>query len=443
MQLLNKNLFWCAAICFFMFIFSSCDKVDVTLDDSNSAVDPNVTYFENYKVEIATYKPDSFLTSPHEIFAIGKHNDPVFGKVSASSYAELALPLKNNVLDKDVQFDSLELILKPTGQFYGDSTLLFGIKAYQLTTQVTNSDLGNVFYNTSSFSYNPVVIGQQTFSLSGKTGELLHIRLPDNMGNDLLTKFQAGEDVVSTQENFADYFKGIVLMPDDNTDHAIGYFKAGTDTALLRLHYHKNVVFSDPGYLDFNFRKERQFNHISFDHTGTILSPVFIPNKKQLIPSTDTYGQCYLNSNLGSMIKISFPTLLNLKELHPYIQVIKAELVIRPDKKSQVIPYSLPKVLNLYTTDDNNNPIGLITDPSTGITEQGNLVIDYLYGENTAYSFDITAFINSKIKEGQFSTSALMLENTQEFNDGSIQRLIINDQSNNKSIQLKLYLLGL
>jgi hypothetical protein len=442
MQLFAKKLFWPGCFVLFAIIFYSCDKVDVTLDDSNSAIDPNITYFDNYTVDIATYKPDSFLTSSHEIFCVGAHTDPVFGKVMASSYAEIALPITNSVLAHDVQFDSLELILKSTGQFYGDSALPFTIKVSRLNTQIQNAELGNSFYNTSAFNYNPASIGQQTFNLAGKTGELLHIRLQDNIGNDLLAKFKSGDDVISSQENFSGYFSGIVLTTGTN-NNTIAYFKAGTDAALLRLHYHNNFVFSDPGYLDLNFTKARQFNHISFDHTGTILSPAFIVNKQQLIPSTDSHAQSFLNSNLGSSIKISFPTLLNLKELHPYVEVIKAELVIRPDTKSLSVPYSLPQALQLYTTDDTNALSSILGDPETGSAQTGKLFIDYLYGENTAYSFDITTFINSKIKEGQFSTSALMLTNALDQNDSGIQRLIMNDQSNNKSIQLKLYVLGL
>jgi len=423
-------------------ILSSCDKVNVTLDDGET-VDPNITYFANYKTEIATYKPDSFLTSSHKIFCVGTHTDPVFGKITASSYAQIALPLSNKVLSQDVLFDSLELIIKSTGSFYGDSTLPFRIQAYQLTENIINTVSSNTFYNTTAFLYNPVPIGAQTFNLNGRTGEVMHMRLSASIGNDLLNKFKGGDDAISTEENFINYFKGIMIAPDNSVTNTVGFFNAATDTALLRLHYHKNVVYSDPGYMDMNFTTEKQFNHISFDHSSSLLAGIFLQNTHQLLSSTDTYRQSFLNNNLGSSIKISFPTLLDLKELHPYIKVIKAELLIKPDTKTLRVPYELPKTLYLYTTDATNSILGFVADPVTGGIQSGSLVVDHLYAENTSYYFDVTSFINAKITEGSFSTSALLLSGSYSSEDAGMQRLIINDQGSSNGIQLKLYLLGL
>jgi len=438
---IRKNIVIIIGLLVFIVAISSCDKVNVTLDDT-SGTDPNITYFENYKTEIATYKPDSFATSYHEVFSVGSHVDPVFGKVTANSYAQVELPLSNKVLDQSVTFDSLELVLRSNGQFYGDSSLPISLQVYHLSQLIQNTITGDTYYNNDSFTHDPVPIGQQRLSLYGRTGELLHIRLSDNLGQELLDKFKAGSDEISTQDNFSNYFKGIFITSDNSVTNSVAYFNSGTDSALLRLHYHQNVVFSTPDYMDMNYTKARQFNHVSFDHTGTIFSTV-INNTTQLIPSTDTYGQSFLNSNLGTYIKISFPTLLNLKELHPYIQVVKAELIIKPDIKSFTAPYQLPNALYLLTTDNTNVPVDAITDPVTESIEWGNLNIDHLYAENTSYSFDITKFINTKIGEGQFSTSALLLTNSLSGNTAGIQRLITNDQSNNKGIQLKLYVLGL
>lgn len=420
---------------------SSCDKVNVTLDDT-AGTDPNITYFENYKTEIATYKPDSFATSYHQVFCVGTHADPVFGKITANSYAQVELPLTNKVLNQSVTFDSLEVVLKSNGQFYGDSSLPVSLQVYQLSEMIQNVVSGDTYYNNDSFTHNPIPIGQQAFNLYGRTGDLLHIRLDDNIGQDLLAKLIAGSDEISTQENFSNYFKGIFITSDNSVTHSVNYFTAGTDSALLRLHYHQNIAIPTDEYLDLNYTKARQFSHVSFDHTGTVFSSV-VNNTTQVIPSTDVSGQAFLNSNFGTSIKISFPTLLDLKELHPYIQIVKAELIIKPDIKSITPPYQLPNALYLYTTDDTNSPIEATTNPVTQLLQNGDLVIDHLYAENTVYSYDVTKFINSKIAEGQFSTSALLLTNSLSGNAAGIQRLIINDQSNAKGIQLKLYVLGL
>ena len=144
------------------------------------------------------------------------------------------------------------------------------------------------------------------------------------------------------------------------------------------------------------------------------------------------------------MIKISFPDLLTLKELHPYIKIMKAVLLVKPDSRSSVFPYLLPAELNLYTTDETNVLIsGIYDGNTTPALQTGSLYIDALYGENTSYSYDITSFINTKLAEGQFSKSALLLSPSVSSLDAGPQRLIVNDETAGRSVQLKLYVLGL
>ena len=121
----------------------------------------------------------------------------------------------------------------------------------------------------------------------------------------------------------------------------------------------------------------------------------------------------------------------------------KAILQIKPDYRSMVFPYQLPQTLSLYSTDQNNALSAGTFDDGTTTLQTGNLVIDNLYGQNTYYSYDITTFINTKITEGQFSTSALLLHPMLSSYDAGTQRLILHDQAGNQSVQLKLYVLGL
>ena len=143
------------------------------------------------------------------------------------------------------------------------------------------------------------------------------------------------------------------------------------------------------------------------------------------------------------MVKINIPDLLSLKELHPFVQVLKAELILRPAPGTYSYPYQLPPALSLYSTDESNALTAQLTDASGQSTLTGDLVIDLLYGEQTFYSFDITSFIKSVISEGQFSKSALMLTASSGTSETSLERLVINDQTLAKGIQLKLHVLGL
>jgi hypothetical protein len=141
-------------------------------------------------------------------------------------------------------------------------------------------------------------------------------------------------------------------------------------------------------------------------------------------------------------IKIGFPSILNLKELYPYIKVIKAELVIKPSSGTYSYPNRLPSTLHLYST-DNNNGLNVLFRDDQQQPLTGNLQIDKLYGEQTQYTYNVTSFISNLIEEGPFSKNALLLTSPAGISASGFQRLIVNDQTLAKSIQLKLYILGL
>ncbi|MDD2792917.1 MAG: DUF4270 family protein [Sediminibacterium sp.] len=430
-------------VALFFSIVSACEKVSVGFGDTVSSTDPNLTYIDNYSVELSTYKPDSFLTSSHQVFSIGYHADSDFGIIRAGSFAQINLPVINPLADINAEFDSLEIILKPTGQFYGDSSSSMKITIYRLTENIKNDFLGDYYYNSSSFAHDPVLIGQKEINLSGRTGTEIHIKLSDALGKELLNKFRSGHTDISTEAAFLNYFKGIYITTDSLQTNTIGYFKAHSDSVLLRLNYKERGLYTENKLLNFSFTSAKQFNQINFRKTNAKLSD-FEDSKTQLIDSRYSGDQAFFHSSMSSKIKISFPDLLNLKELHPYIKIIKAVLVIKPDPVSFSRPYQLPTALNLYSTDETNTGIAGITDvTSTGTLQTGNLYIDGLFGENTNYSYDITSFITAKMAEGRFSTSALLLTSAQTSIDAATERLILNNQRNKRPIQLKLYVLGL
>jgi len=424
-------------------VLASCEKINIAFGETASETDPNLTYFENYKTDIATYKPDSFLTSAHQVFSLGYHTDDAFGVIKAGSYAQINLPLVNTLLNVSAVFDSLELIIKPTGAFYGDSGRSMKINVHRLTENIVNAEKNDYFYSTSSFRYDPDPIGQQQVNLYGRAGTEIRIKLSDILGKELLEKFKSNADDIATTAAFISYFKGIYINTDSVETNSIAYFSSASDSTLIRLTYHETGLDERKKHLDFSYAQTKQFNRISFRPVNADFSS-FVSNKTQVIASFASGNKSFLNTGFGSMIKISFPTLLNLKELHPYIKIIKAVLIVKPNTQSMIAPYSLPPTLNLYTTNETNAIVGGVYDgASTPALQTGSLYIDNLYGQNTAYSYDITSFINAKIAEGQFSTSALFLYPSLSSPDAGLQRLIVNDQTGSLPVQLKLYVLGL
>lgn len=434
---------WGIPVSCLLVVMCSCEKVDIEFAATDTAQDPNVTYYDNFPVDIATYKPDSFSTSGHNVIAAGYHKDTSMGIINASSYIQLAWPTTNPILNENAAFDSLELILNPNGQFYGDSLLPVSLKIYQLMKNITNAN-GDTYYNTSSFPYYNAGIGQKSVSLNGKANTAIKIRLSDAVGQDLFDKFHSGDDVISSSEKFIDYFRGLYITTDTALTKTAAFFSIPADSPVVRLHYHLRNVYAEPKQLDFSYTAAKQFNNISFRYTSAATA-AFASGKSQLIPSSSSMGKAFLNTGFSSAVKISVSSLLALKETHPYIKVVKAILVIKPNALSWQSPYQLPASLYLYKTDDTNLPVTGITENINGTAslQTGDLVIDKIYGENTGYSYDVTQFINDKITEGEFSRSSLLLINTVGYADAGFQRLIIGPQNGGNTVQLKLYVLGL
>jgi hypothetical protein len=420
----------------------SCTKTEVTFADNDQGNDPSISYYDDYPVDISTYKIDSFITSGHRTFAVGYHTDTAFGTVNAASYAELVLANGNEIKDKDVSFDSLVLVLKPNGKYYGDTLLPFNLKVHRLLENIENEDEDlTTFYNLRRFSYSSIPLGQTTQAIKPVRGNEVRVRLSDVLGAELLQKLKTNATEIRTQDGFRNYFKGIQISTDSAISKSLYYFGFTTDT-LVRLYYKLDGIYPEQRTYNFSLKTETQFNNITYYHSGTPLS-IFTPHKKQIKNSSLTGNKAFMHNNMGSYVKINFPALQSLTETHPFVRIMRAELVIKPRPGSYAYPYRLPEKLILYSTDVNNSLSVTINYANSQTPQDGSLQIDHLYGDKTQYTFDITSFISSLINEGRFSSLALILAPYDGSLDTLTDRLIINDQLLSNSIQLKLYVLGL
>jgi len=432
------------SLIYLLVLLCSCDKINVEFAEENTTGDPNILFFDDYPVELSTYKVDSFVTSNHDVFTIGHHADNLFGSITGGSYAAIDLPLENPLHDQNVSFDSLIVMLRPNKSYYGDTSLPFKLNVHRLLEKIENDDADNsTYFNPRSFQYDPVLLGQKNGPIRPTRDTTVNIRLSDAFGQDLLTKFKNNSTEVQSTQNFSNYFKGLFFGTDTMFSNSLYYFKSDSGK-IMRLYYTLNGTVPEKTFLDFSMSSTKQFNSVFYSHAGTNLS-VFTPYKTQLKKSSLTGNKAYLNTPMGSYIKINFPTILNIKELSPYVKIVKAELIIKPNAGTYNFPYTLPPYLVLYATDDGNGLNGLLADPASQVQAPatGNLYIDDLYGEKTQYTFDITNFISDIVNEGLFSKTALMLTPVLTTYDKSLERLILNDQGIGKNIQLNLYVLTL
>lgn len=440
-KLINKHILNTTAM--MMSLFSSCYKVDVTFEDNDRYNDPDISFLDTYKPDISTYKIDSFITSNTGIFMLGTHRDTFFTQLTGETYAEIAIPAENKVSDKDVIFDSLVLLLTPTGNYYGDTLMPLPVSVYELDERLENNNRSNDdYYYPRTFSVKPQPLATATLSnIKPSRKKEMTIRLPDSLGQRLLTMLRRNRDTIATQSEFRNFLKGICIKSDSVFSRTIYYFTAGTGNSLLRLHYRERGIYTTEQTIDFGFIKTKQFNHISYNNNGASFS-LFRQFKKELVHSSKTKGKAFISNNMPSYMKITFPDLLQLKELAPYVRVIKAELEIKPAPYSYKYPYQLPSQLRLLNSNADHEFSSYVLDIN-GAEQTGNLFIDKLYGRDTKYSFDITQFINTIIAEGRYSTKSLFLTTAATGFSTESSRLVINESTATDGIKLKLYVLGL
>lgn len=418
----------------------SCDKADVVFSDNSNVNDPSLVYLDDQNITLETLKLDSFVTSGHDVFMCGSHPDAFCGKINADSYAEILLPATNPVDGLNVAFDSLELIVVPQ-QYYGDTTMPFYLGVHQLTSMIENDDNNDTYYSPREFASTASPIGAiRTVIQPGKKKEL-KIKLADYVGQDLLNKFKNDRPEVQTQDDFREYLKGFCLKTDTSFNKTIYYFNGTSGgKALLRLHYRVLGSISTSKSMEFEYKTAKQYNHLWYNFSQSPFQ-TFPATRPAYRSSGIMLNKAYVQNNISAYARISFPDLFNLKELHPYVKVIRAILEVEPAKESTTFPYQLPETLAMYISNGSNRLDGILTDDG-GYTQSGNLLVDDLYGKDTRYSFDITSHINTLLTEGRLSTKVLLL-GSPDYGDVKTYRLLINEQGSTQTIHLKLYVLGL
>jgi hypothetical protein len=281
--------------------------------------------------------------------------------------------------------------------FYGDTSNVQGFLVSQLTQVMNLPPNQTVFYNNNSIPYDPTVLGSAYVTIrptAGQTSQLkgdsIIMTMPNSMGEALFGLLYRRPDTLTNPQQFRQYFKGLTVYPDLNYPGATYGFN---DTLTLRIFYHEPGVVAVYKTVDFTTVNQiSQFNQITADRTGTPLASISHSNPE--IQSTASGNQAFLQPITSIYTKLLFPTISNLLGYQDYLAIMKAELVIKPIAGTYSPLYALPPAVNLALTNEGNT-IGAALPYGAG-----NLNIDYLYGTNTNYSYDITTYIQNALTQG-------------------------------------------
>ncbi|MEO5562883.1 MAG: DUF4270 family protein [Chitinophagaceae bacterium] len=351
----------------------------------------HLVYIDSVGIKMSTVVTDSFATGGASSFLLGKYKDPYLGVIKAKPFFQLNKPADITDIPVGAIYDSLTLIIKLNDYYYGDTTNVQTIYVNELAqTIVTGYD--DKLYNNSNVPVKPAALGTKTIRIRPVTDDSIIIRLDDSKGMELFTKLQQQSTDVTVSANFLNYFKGISLSTNERDTAAVIGVQASTGI-VMRVNYHTNTPFNETHFIDFpSISNSLAFNQILADRSGTgLVAGIGVTE----LPSSATGSNSFSQPGTGLDLKIIFPSLKGILLTSDYVKLLKAELILRPAEFSfDRNKYKLPERLLLAYTNATNLNNGLLSDSTGRGTLYATPVIDDIYGQNTYYRFNVTAYIN-------------------------------------------------
>ncbi|MBE7172190.1 MAG: DUF4270 family protein [Williamsia sp.] len=420
-HMIQKFLLPLLALC----SLSSCYKKDIQFGTDLGDTYINLASIDTVAVEMSTVVQDSFATNNPSVLLIGNYKDPYLGRISASPFFQVGLP-SDPTLEDNAVYDSLDFIIKPNGNYYGDTTKPLTLVVRELDQTIAYT-YGSQLFNTSSIPVKTEPLGSKTVGFSPARDSIL-MRLGDNKGRELFSKLKDHATETTTSTDFLNYFKGISVAAGTTDTSQVFGVKAVADSVKMRLYYHISTPYPESKFKDFAITpNDLAFNQVLTNRSGTKLQ-AGTGTGVQEFSSTVTANQSYLQSSAGVLLKLSFPSLRNILQLNSTVELVSATLVVRiADNSFDQYRYKLPPELYLAQTDASNTVGTSVTDAAgTGVLYSAPLT-DYVYNTNATYSFPITSSIKTLLATAGSTANGFFLLEKTPGDFSSFNRLIAND----------------
>jgi Domain of unknown function (DUF4270) len=415
--------------------FNACKKnpSEFTLGKEFIESQTELTLIDTFSVSLSTVILDTVITSGTGNLLIGNYRDEVFGKTTSHSYFQIGIP-GNVDLENDDIYDSLKLVIKYNGYSFGDTTKSQKISVHRLTKNIEFDD-DNGITSKTSFAYDPQPIGSIIYTPEPNGPiDTLAIKISDGVGLDLFTKLRDGSEILNATESFINYFHGLVLVADKAYEGSIVGFNAN-DVKLI-LYTTRGALSAEKISYEFGLENSlKQFNNITHDFSSTQLNPLV--EQRNELSSTATGGLSFLQGGIGLAIRVDFPSLPEILLLRRG-RIMDAQLSISP-LRSSYNDFDLPPELDLYESDKLNRRNALVLDKH-GAVASSTLILDELYHEETAYSFDVTEYLIDELSDSYVDPEKglLMMLPSNDLN-ARFGRLIAD--ARNRNTKLKIYYL--
>lgn len=391
-------------------------------------------YVDTCTVDISTILMDSIETRGDTVCQLGHYKDDSWGEVSAAYYAEYSVASFSPNEDYSYSFDSLVLRMTHTSHFWGDTLTQQRISVYRLKQPIILEDDDDL-YNSTVLPIESTPLSSFTFSPRPGTKKELEIRLPDELGKQLLNDLINEEEYFDSQDKFKDKFPGLAFIAE-NSGECITGFMVNDSSMAITLHYKEITNLRTEKELTFSVNKDYAYTNVRTDRTGTPLATM-VSGIENLVHSNSMGMRAYMQGLTGFYNQIEFPHLNNLQDAGEIVSIEKAILYLYPLAQSYNRVNQLPEDIRLYITDENNVLEDYVYG-SDGVTVQtGNLTVDEMSGRETYYSFDVTEFIRNNFGTWGIKRQKLLLAPPDDEMATTFNQIIFtNDPSRERQCRL-------
>lgn len=391
-------------IVIYCFVISECSqKENDVYNIGNDLVSTNtkIAQTDTFTVNLSTVKLDSIITSGYSALLIGNYTDGNFGTITSSSVFAIGLSPDKSITLADT-CDSITLMLKYNGYYYGDTTIPATLSVHKLTEQLTFVD-GTYNYSTTTIKYDDAEIGSLVKAPTPSSRDFVSIRLTKSIATDIFRMLRDNSDTVSDEGQFLEeYLPGLMLKTNNVNSSIIGY-KSYDTTLFLRL-YFRRFGESSITSISYDFpltNSDYQYNQIHSNYGSLPLS--MLTNQLKRLPSSDKTGdESYLQAGVGLMTRVDFPYLNAMFQLDKKSKIISAYLLLKPAKNTYDVN-NMPDSLIFYATDKLDRLNGFLANKNSTY-QYGYLSLDNLYNENTYYSVNITTFLFNELAGSYYDT---------------------------------------
>lgn len=320
-----------------------------------------------------TIKRDFFPTSSPRLLLTGKTDEKFTGVTYAHPYFTLSPSSPSGVeVGKGCVYDSLTFFARFGGTVWGDTTVLQRFSLYRLKELPPQAPV----FNTATVPYVTEPLGSLRVWVKVPSDFLF--RLDDALGQELFGMLAAGSSVVRDAAEFREYFKGLVLKPEQNTTciYALDPSEGGMG---ITLHWHDGDAARSCSFVT-GGAEDASFMNLINNAAGAPY--VVLQQQTDALPFGDVKageeypdGQAVVCGISGYMVRMELPGALpgyaegrTPAKVEIRLHARELQFLDKPDPKDEDqtikrdLAYPLPAAVRLYETDGGNRVKDAVTD---------------------------------------------------------------------------------